>query len=133
MRALLHTEFTALLGRADISQAEFARLTGITARQVNNWARGRAAVPAWAGLLALALEELSSDLLAIMAEETDFGWNEVLGVSAEADPTTIRRAWAALARLYHPDKSGRPEQMVRVNAAYERSQLALSGPHPRRH
>jgi hypothetical protein len=47
MGALLHTEFAALLARADISQAGFARLTGITPRQVNNCARGRAerAVP----------------------------------------------------------------------------------------
>ena len=36
MPALLHTEFAALLARADLSQASFARLTGVTARQVNN-------------------------------------------------------------------------------------------------
>jgi len=46
MRRLLHTEFAALLGRADVSQAAFARLTGVAPRQVNNWCRGRAAVPA---------------------------------------------------------------------------------------
>jgi hypothetical protein len=33
MRALLHTEFDALLARAGVSQANFARLTGVTARQ----------------------------------------------------------------------------------------------------
>jgi DNA-binding transcriptional regulator YiaG len=44
MRALLHTEFDSLLARAGASQASFARLTGVTARQVNNWARGRALV-----------------------------------------------------------------------------------------
>ena len=47
-RALLYTEFTALLARADVTQAGFARLAGLTPRQVNNWARGRAAVPQWA-------------------------------------------------------------------------------------
>ena len=26
-----------------------------------------------------------------------------------------------LAMIYHPDKGGRPEQMTRVNAAYERA------------
>jgi hypothetical protein len=36
---------TALLGRAEVSQAGFARLAGVTPRQVNNWCRGRAAVP----------------------------------------------------------------------------------------
>ena len=45
MRTLLHTEFAVLLARADVRQAAFARLTGVTPRQVNNWARGRAAVP----------------------------------------------------------------------------------------
>ena len=126
MRALLHTEFAALLARAGLSQAEFARLSGITARQVNNWARGRATVPAWAALLALALEKLSPDLLAIMAEDADFSWHEVLGVTAEASAATIRQAWTRLALLYHPDKGGRPEQMVQVNAAYEQAQQAAS-------
>ena len=37
MRALLGTEFAALLARADVSQAAFARLSGYTTRQVNNW------------------------------------------------------------------------------------------------
>ena len=74
-------------------------------------------MPAWAALLASALEELSPDLLTIMAEDTAFRWHEVLGVPAEADPTTVRQAWTALALLYHPDKRGRPEQMVRLNAA----------------
>jgi DNA-binding transcriptional regulator YiaG len=48
MQALLGTEFAALLARADVSQAVFARLTGYTTRQVNNWCRARAAVPPWA-------------------------------------------------------------------------------------
>ncbi len=42
-RALVHTEFAALLARADVSQIAFARISGYTPRQVNNWARGRAA------------------------------------------------------------------------------------------
>ena len=45
MRALIGTEFAALLARADVSQAGFARLAGYTTRQVNNWCRARAAVP----------------------------------------------------------------------------------------
>ena len=48
MQTLLGTEFAALLTRAGVSQAAFARVTGTTARQVNNWCRGRAAVPSWA-------------------------------------------------------------------------------------
>ena len=34
MKTLLHTEFNALLARAGVSQAAFARLAGLTARQV---------------------------------------------------------------------------------------------------
>ena len=48
MRALLGNEFAALLVRANVSQAAFARLSGHTSRQVNNWCRARAAVPPWA-------------------------------------------------------------------------------------
>jgi transcriptional regulator with XRE-family HTH domain len=69
MRALMHTEFAALLARAGVSQAAFARLAGLTPRQVNNWARGRAAVPTWAGLLAVILQDHSPEALTIMLEE----------------------------------------------------------------
>jgi DnaJ-class molecular chaperone len=34
VRALLHTEFAALLARADVSQAAFARISGYTPREV---------------------------------------------------------------------------------------------------
>jgi len=70
MRTLLHTELAVLLARADVRQAAFARLTGVTPRQVNNWARGRAAVPTWAGLLAVILQDHSPEALTIMLEET---------------------------------------------------------------
>ncbi len=123
----MHTEFAALLARADVTQAAFARLAGVTARQVNNWVRGRAAVSQWAALLAVALLDLSAEELAIGLEEVSFSWAEVLGVPAEVGATAIRSSWTGLALLYHPDKGGRPDQMVRVNAAYERAQLALSG------
>ena len=36
MRTLLHTEFVALLARVRVSQASFARLAGVTARQVQH-------------------------------------------------------------------------------------------------
>lgn len=76
MRPLLSTDFIALLARAGVSQAAFARLTGITARQVNNWARGRAAVPRWAALLAVVLAEHSPEALMVRLEETSFDWHE---------------------------------------------------------
>jgi DNA-binding transcriptional regulator YdaS (Cro superfamily) len=83
MRALLATEFAALLARADVSQAAFARLTGVTPRQVNNWCRGRAPVPAWAALVAILLDEQSPEALTIMVEEV----RQTLA-DAEAEPPT---------------------------------------------
>jgi transcriptional regulator with XRE-family HTH domain len=109
---------TVLLARADIRQAGFARLTGVTPRQVNNWCRGRAAVPQWASLLAMVLAELTPETLALLLEEAAFSWHETLGVPPDADATAVRRAMTRLARLYHPDTGGSPDQMIRVNAAW---------------
>jgi transcriptional regulator with XRE-family HTH domain len=121
MRALLHTEFNALLARAGVTQARFARLAGLTPRQVNNWARGRAAVPKWAALLVVTLDALTPDGVEIMVEDAEFRWHEILGLSPNANVAALRRAMTKLAMIYHPDKGGRPEQMIRVNAAYERA------------
>ena len=120
MRALLHTEFAALLARADVSQAAFARLSGYTTRQVNNWCRARAAVPPWAAALAVLLRDASPEAIQILLEEVQFNWHETPGVPPNADAGTIRRAWARLAHAHHPDKGGTQEQMVRLNSAYER-------------
>ena len=121
MRALLGTEFAALLARADVSQAAFARLTGYTTRQVNNWCRARAVVPPWAAALAVLLQEASPEAVQILLEEVQFSWHETLGVPPNAAPGAIRRAWARLAHAHHPDKGGTQGQMVRLNAAYERA------------
>jgi transcriptional regulator with XRE-family HTH domain len=126
MTALLHTEFDALLARAGVSQASFARLTGVTARQVNNWARGRAPVPQWAALLAVTLQDFSPETLTISLEEVEFSWSEILGVPPNADAAAARRATTRLALRYHPDKGGRPEQMTRINAAHENARHAIS-------
>jgi len=69
MEPITGSAFTALLRQADFSQASFARLTGVSPRQVNKWCRGRAAVPRWAAILALALRELSAETLAILHDE----------------------------------------------------------------
>ncbi len=122
MRALLHTEFAALLARADVSQAAFARISGYTPRQVNNWARGRAAAPLWAIALAAVLQDTSPEAIQIRLEEIAFAWHETLGVPPNADATALRRAMARLALIYHPDKGGQPDLMRRVNAAYEHAQ-----------
>jgi transcriptional regulator with XRE-family HTH domain len=122
VRALLHTAFAALLARADVSQAAFARLSGYTPRQLNNWARGRAAAPLWAIALAAVLQHTSPEAIQIRLEETEFAWHETLGVPSNADAAALRRAMARLALIYHPDKGGQPDLMSRVNAAYERAQ-----------
>ena len=126
MRALLHTEFAALLSRAGMSQAAFARLAGVTARQVNNWTRGRAAVPRWAALLAVVLEDTTAEALLLMLEDTQLSCHQVLGVPYGADMAAVRRAMWGLALPYHPDKGGQPEQMVVVNAAYAEAAQAAS-------
>ena len=127
MRALLHTEFASLLARAGVSQAGFARLAGVTARQVNNWCRGRAAVPRWAIALAAILQDTSPEAIQIRLEETAFAWHETLGVPPNADAATLRLAIAPLALIYHPDNGGQPDLMGRVNAAYDRAHGDRSG------
>ena len=107
--------------KRDISQAAFARLSGYTTRQVNNWCRARAAVPPWAAALAVLLQEASPEAIQILLEEVQFSWHETLGVPPNANPGATRRAWARLAHAHHPDKGGTQEQMVRLNAAYERA------------
>jgi transcriptional regulator with XRE-family HTH domain len=69
MGEIHQAEFVALLAAGDVSQAAFGRFAGVSARQVNKWCRGRATVPRWAALLAIALRELSADALEIMFEE----------------------------------------------------------------
>jgi len=126
MRDLLHTEFVALLNRADVTQAGFGRLIGVTARQVNNWARGRAAIPRWATLIAVMMEDFMPETIEITAEAAVFDWTEVLGVSVNSDVPTIRQAMLRLAALYHPNKGSQSEQMIRVTAAYEQALDATS-------
>jgi transcriptional regulator with XRE-family HTH domain len=125
METLLGTEFTALLARAGVSQAAFARLTGTTARQVNNWCRARAAVPAWAAALAILMQDTSPEAIQILLEEVQFSWHETLGVPPNADAATVRSGMVRLALAYHPDKGGSQAQMARINGAYEKARTAL--------
>jgi hypothetical protein len=126
MRELLGTEFAALLARANVSQATFARFTGYTTRQVNNWCRGHATVPCWAAALAVLLQETSPDAVEMRLGELTFHWHETLGVPPNAEAAAVRSAWASLARAYHPDKGGTQEQMARINAAYQRARPTLN-------
>lgn len=43
----------------------------------------------------------------------------VLGLSANATPDQIKRRFRTLAKRYHPDCGGDPQQMQRLIAAYE--------------
>ena len=52
----------------------------------------------------------------------------VLGVPPGADPSTVRRAYRRLARVYHPDAGGSNEAMARVNAAYAALQGRRAAP-----
>ena len=125
MQALLGTEFAALLARAGVSQAAFARVTGTTARQVNNWCRARAAVPAWAAALAILMQNTSPEAIQILLEEVQFSWHETLGVPPNAEAGAIRSAMDLLALAYHPDRGDTQAQMARINAAYEKARTAL--------
>lgn len=44
---------------------------------------------------------------------------QTLGVAPTAGPETIHGAYRALARFAHPDRSGDPAAMIRLNAAWE--------------
>jgi transcriptional regulator with XRE-family HTH domain len=117
MHTLLHTEFAALLTRAGVSQAGFARLAGFSPRQVNNWCRGRAAVPPWAAILAAILEERLPDALEMMLDEAQFRWHETLGVPTGAASGEIDGAVRRLARHYAPDQGGTEAQRTRIKTA----------------
>ena len=124
MRALLGTELAALLARAGVSQAEFARLTGTTARQVNNWCRARAAVPSWAAALAILLQNTSPEAIQILLEEVRFSWHETLGVPPNAEAGTVRRAMARLA-LATPTRAALRRRCHRINGAYDQAKPIL--------
>jgi hypothetical protein len=115
------------MARAGVSQAGFARFTGMTARQVNNRARGRTLAPQWAALLAPTLQDSSPEALIISLEEVEFSWREILGVPPNADTAAARRAMTRLAVRYHLDEGGRPEQTSCVNAAYGRRNARVGG------
>ena len=76
MQRLSDSAFAALLAQAGVSQAAFARLTGVTPRQVNKWCRGQAAVPVWAGLIAALLQDHSADAMIISLEVAVMAFKE---------------------------------------------------------
>ena len=80
MHRLTATASAALLARTTVSQAAFARLAGVTPRQVNNWCRGRATVSVWATIIAIELQHRSAEALTIDFEEA------CLALTAPQDP-----------------------------------------------
>jgi hypothetical protein len=91
-QALLGTEFAALLARADVSQAVFARLTGYTTRQqlVSDTLRRAALGGGSQGSASIAggklpeplaiLQDASPEAIQILLVEVSFSWHETLGV-----------------------------------------------------
>lgn len=77
-----------------------------------------AADPCWGFLDPTRLRTLRFDMATYYA---------VLGVDADADTLTIRRAYRGLARRHHPDSGGDPRRMIRINEAWR----ALSQPERR--
>lgn len=73
-----------LLAEADCSQASFARLTGITTRQINAWCRGQAVTPRWALILATTLQQHSPDALTMALEKAFVS----IATAAECPPQT---------------------------------------------
>lgn len=47
-------------------------------------------------------------------------YHDILGVSADADDATVKKAYRKLASQHHPDKGGDPEKFKEVKEAYER-------------
>ena len=84
MKTLPGPTFAARLIQADVSQAAFARLTGISARQVNAWCRGHAVVPRWAAIIALMLPEFTPEMLTLMVEEAFVSPDEPIAALAAA-------------------------------------------------
>ena len=79
----------AWLRAADYSQARFARLTGVTTRQVNAWCRSHAKTPRWALLIATLLRQHSPDAMAIALEEALLSHSTANGMpEPNADPVS---------------------------------------------
>ncbi len=120
MHKPLHTEFDALLRRACVMQTEFAVMCGVTTKAVNNWCRGRQAVPRWAWVIAHVMDQVD-----VYAQPT-FRWDQTLGVCPPLTLAKAMRARAVLAKQYHPDIGGDVQAMQRINAALDAAKKELS-------
>jgi hypothetical protein len=68
------------------------------------------------------LERDFAGYAALPEKTTSFGpWHEVLGVPENANPETIKEAYRAKARLWHPDAGGSNEKMAALNQAYDQA------------
>lgn len=47
-------------------------------------------------------------------------WYEILGVSQNADKTTVTSAYRNLAKVHHPDAGGSDQQFTEINEAYQK-------------
>lgn len=62
-------EFTETLRRLEISQADCARLMGVTARGVNRWAKGDRAIPGPVAFALRTFEMLSASEQVVLLRE----------------------------------------------------------------
>jgi hypothetical protein len=65
---------------------------------------------------------------AALPEKTSaFGpWHEVLGVPENASPDTVKEAYRAKAKLWHPDAGGSEEKMAALNKAYDEANKSVA-------
>lgn len=54
--------------------------------------------------------------------------HEALGISPESPPSEIRRAFAAKAKIHHPDKGGDPAHFVQLLKSFRRAMEAAGEP-----
>jgi hypothetical protein len=72
-----------------------------------------------------AIEQLYADILGTAPRAENSGlpsWASVLGVAPPFTTEQVRKAYRARSKAVHPDLGGRPDEFVRLQAAYEAAQ-----------
>ena len=62
-----------------------------------------------------------------LPQQTEQGWWEIFGLTAEAKLEEVEEAYRRLARIAHPDAGGAHEAMARLNTARDAARQALGG------
>lgn len=56
-----------------------------------------------------------------LPETVEQNWWQVLGISPDSDPETIKQAYRNMSKVHHPDAGGSAEMFDRVNKAYQQA------------